>query len=218
MTFPAPAPSIGRSENMQVPEVMNDLSPLLSNLQADEVSDVIFGILDQYSVRLDTQSYPANLYAESLLYMVYWFHRLRDPIRKNGIEESIRKYLKVDRQSGVANGLLSDINLKIAAKQHIDQGVMVRKTVDVLVIREGQNGREFLTLERTVFPEGIALPGGLLKDEDENNETGIPSNIFAALRVTASKVFASAAPEYGISEADGRKYYFVRNKAGRIQG
>ena len=215
MTFTTPAPIQGRSDNMPDPEVNNDLSPLLSNLQANAVSDIIFGILDQYAVTLDTHSYPANLYAESLLYMVYWFHRLRDPIRKNGIEESICKYLNVDRQSGVVNGLLSDLNLKIAAKQHIDQGVMVRKTVDVLAIREGQNGQEFLSLVRTVFPEGLALPGGLLRDEDEHNDAGIPSNIFAALRVTGSKVFAIETPEYGISEIDGRKFYFVRNRAGK---
>ncbi|BBB64838.1 hypothetical protein UNDYM_0585 [Undibacterium sp. YM2] len=179
----------------------------------DGTVDMVLGMLSQYAVSLDTKNFSASLYAESLLYMIYWFHRLRDPIRKNGIEDCVARYLDVASQSAVVKALLSDQTLKAQAKQRIDQGVMVRKTVDVLVMRDGQNGREFLALDRTVFPEGIALPGGLLQDEDEQNEIGIPANIFAALRVTGSKVFGSAAPEYGIAEAGGRKYYFVRSKA-----
>ncbi|BBB58892.1 hypothetical protein UNDKW_0619 [Undibacterium sp. KW1] len=179
----------------------------------DGTVDMVLGMLSQYAVSLDTKNFTASLYAESLLYMIYWFHRLRDPIRKNGIEDCVARYLDVASQSAVVKALLSDQTLKAQAKQRIDQGVMVRKTVDVLVMRDGQNGREFLALDRTVFPEGITLPGGLLQDEDEQNEIGIPANIFAALRVTGSKVFGSAAPEYGIAEAGGRKYYFVRSKA-----
>jgi hypothetical protein len=79
---------------------------------------------------------------------------------------------------------------------------MVRKTVDILAMRDSKNGREFLTLGRSVFPEGAALPGALLSDEDEQNDAGIPSNIFAALRVMGNKVFGSLEPEYGISEVE----------------
>ncbi|PRC92314.1 hypothetical protein S2091_2973 [Solimicrobium silvestre] len=216
MAFNAPAPILGLSENSEFPEVIDDLSSLFSVTQPDSVDGIVFEILDKYAITLDTQSYPASLYAESLLYMVYWYHRLRDPIRKNGIEICIGKYLNVDPQSAVVNALLSDQELKIQAKQRIDQGVMVRKTIDVLVMRDGQSGREFLTLNRTFFPEGLSLPGGLLRDEDEQNEIGIPAHIFAALRVTGTKVFGSATLEYGISESDGRKYYFVRNEAGKV--
>ncbi|MES2041163.1 MAG: hypothetical protein V4495_25375 [Pseudomonadota bacterium] len=209
MTLNASAPT---------PEMTIKPSSSFPDLQADSAAEIIFEILNKYSVSLNTQSYPASLYAESLLYMIYWFHRLRDPIRKNGIEDSIAKYLDVASESAVVKALLSDQTLKIQAKQRIDQGVMVRKTVDVLVMRGGQNGREFLVLDRTFFPEGIALPGGLLQDEDEHNGLGIPANIFAALRVTGSKVFGAVAPEYGIAEADGRKYYFVRNETGNEAG
>ena len=196
------------------PEMTIKPSSSIPDLQTDSAADIVLAILNEYSVSLDTQSYPASLYAESLLYMIYWFHRLRDPIRKNGIEDSVAKYLDVASESAVVKALLSDQALKIQARQRIDQGVMVRKTVDVLVMRDGQNGREFLVLDRAVFPEGIALPGGLLQDEDEHNGLGIPVNIFAALRVTGSKVFGAVAPEYGIAEAGGRKYYFVRNETG----
>ncbi|WP_139220141.1 hypothetical protein [Collimonas sp. OK412] len=215
MAFNAPAPVLGLSDTSEFPEVSEDLSSLLSSAQSDTAAGNVLEILDKYAIALDTQSDPANLYAASLLYMVYWFHRLRDPIRKNGIENCIGKYLNVDHQSPVVNALLSDQNLKIQAKQRIEQGVMVRKTVDVLVMRDGEQGREFLTLDRTFFPEGMSLPGGLLRDEDEQNEMGIPGNIFAALRVTGGKVFESVTPEYGIAELDGRKYYFVRNEAGK---
>jgi len=146
------ASTIGLSDKTELPATPNDLSPLLSAMPSESVASTVFEILDQHAIALDTQSYPANLYAESLLYMIYWFHRLRDPIRKNSIAICVGKYLNVDHQSQVVNALLSDQNLKIQAKQRIDQGVMVRKTVDVLVMREGQNGREFLTLNRAFFP------------------------------------------------------------------
>ncbi|MBC3917975.1 hypothetical protein H8L32_10855 [Undibacterium sp. CY18W] len=215
MTLNASTPTPGLPDNTESSEKMLNLSPSLSDMQAAEASaaHIVFEILNQHAVSVDTQSHSASLYAESLLYMVYWFHRLRDPIRKNGIEDCVANYLNVDRQSAVVSALLSDQRLKVQAKQRIDQGVMVRKTVDVLVMRDGQQGREFLVLDRTFFPEGMSLPGGLLQDEDEQNEFGIPGNIFAALRVTGSKVFGSVTPEYGISEKDGRKYYFVQGKA-----
>lgn len=187
---------------------MNNSAPATGVV--DGTVELVLGILNQYAVSLDTKNFPANLYAESLLYMIYWFHRLRDPVRKNYIEDCIGKYVNQSPQSEVVKALLSDQQLKVQARQRIDQGIMVRKTVDVLVMREGRSGREFLVQDRTIFPEGIALPGGLLQDEDEQNASGIPANIFAALRVTGNKVFASLEPEFGIAEEDGRKYYFVR--------
>lgn len=198
----APAPGVSAQTSTPPPDVL-----------ADKVADTVIDILNKHAVHLNTQSFPASLYAESLLYMIYWFHRLRDPARKNYMQECIGKYLDLAPQSAAVQALVSDQQLKTGARQRINQGIMVRKTVDVLVMREGQSGREFLVLDRTIFPEGIALPGGLLQDEDEQNASGIPANIFAALRVTGSKVFASLAPEYGIAEEDGRKYYFVRSEA-----
>ncbi|AZP10706.1 hypothetical protein [Undibacterium parvum] len=215
MVFNAPAPDLGFGYNKEFPGVIDDISSAFSVTLPDAVVNMVFEVLNQYSITLSASSNPAGLYVESLLYMIYWFHRLRDPMRKNAIEECLSQYLNVDRQSPVVNALLSDPKLKIHAQERINHGVMVRKTVDVLVIRDGQSGREFLTLDRTFFPEGIALPGGLLRDDDEQNDFGIPGNIFAALRVTGSKVFGSETPEFGISDADGRKYYFVRSEVGK---
>lgn len=192
-----------------------ELLSLYSATKTDKVAGTVLSMLDQYDIELDTQSYPANLYAESLLYMLYWFHRLRDPARKMGMQEAISQYLNVDSKAAVINALLSSPELKIEAKQRIDDGVMIRKTVDVLVIREGELGRQFLTLDRSTFPLGMSLPGGLVRDDDEQNELGIPGNIFAALRVAGGKVLGSVNPEYGICEVEGRKYYFVRSKAGK---
>ncbi|HEX7641524.1 MAG TPA: hypothetical protein VF472_04850 [Burkholderiaceae bacterium] len=193
----------------------NEISSLFSAAQPDSAANIVLEILDQYAIALDTQNYPANLYAESILYMLYWFHRLRDPMRRSGMESCVAKYLNVDRQAPVVGALSSDRRLKALAKQRIDQGVMIRKTVDVLVMRDGPSGREFLVLERSVFPEGPALPGGLVREDDEQNEFGIPGDIYAALRVTGSKVLGSAVPEFGISEWNARKYYFVRSEAGK---
>ncbi len=215
MLFNTPAPTHCLEENSEFPEAIGDLSLSYSATLPDSLADRVFALLNQYLIPLDTTSYPAGLYAESILYMVYWFHRLRDPQRKNAIEDCLSKYLHVDREAAGVKALLSDSTLKFQAKKRIDQGVMVRRTVDILVMRDSRNGREFLTLDRSVFPEGIALPGALIRDEDEQNDAGIPSNIFAALRVTGNKVFGSLELEFGISEADGRKYYFVRTSAGK---
>jgi len=190
-------------------------SPSCSPEHSDIPTEIVLDILDRNRVTLDTQSFPATLYAESLMYMLYWFHRLRDPIRKNGIEVDIARYLGIEPRSAVIAALLSDQELKKRAKDRIEQGTLVRRTVDVLVMREGPGGKEFLILDRVFFPTGMALPGGLLQDEDELNDIGIPGNIFAALRITASKVLQAAAIHYGISERNGRKYYFSATEAGK---
>lgn len=208
MTFNSPVSVKGVSNN-------NELSSLFSSMQVDHVAGNVLSILDQYAITLDTQNYPANLYAESLLYMIYWFHRLRDPARKLGIQESISHYLNVDSQAVVISALFSNQALKGDAKQRIEDGVMIRKTVDVLVVRDGEHGRQILTLDRSTFPLGMALPGGLMRDDDEQNELGIPGNLFAALRVTGSKVLGAGSAEYGIGEVEERKYYFVRSEAGK---
>ncbi|MCH8619511.1 hypothetical protein [Undibacterium sp. TS12] len=218
MTLNASAPTSGLSDNITSSGTVLKISPSLSDAQTDDVANMVLDILNNYAVNLDTKNFPASLYAESLLYMVYWFHRLRDPVRKEDIADCVGRYLNQAPGSEVVKALLSDQQLKVQAKQRIDQGVMVRKTVDVLVMRDGQHGREFLTLDRAVFPEGIALPGGLLVDEDEQNASGIPGNIFAALRVSASKVLGTATPEYGIAEEGGRKYYFARNQTAKGEG
>ncbi|PUA27010.1 MAG: hypothetical protein B0W54_19445 [Cellvibrio sp. 79] len=146
----APTPPRHQEESSKCPDVIDDLFSYSATL-TDSLADMVFDILNQYSISLDTTRYPAGLYAESILYMIYWFHRLRDPMRKNAIEDNISKYLHVDRESAGVKALLSDPTLKLQAKNRIDQGVMVRKTVDVLVMRDGQNGREFLTLDRSFF-------------------------------------------------------------------
>lgn len=131
-------------------------------MQLDSAARLVLEILDQYAITLDTQRYPAALFAESIMYMVYWFHRQRDPLRKSSMERCIGNYLNVDPQSAVVKALLADESLRTLTRERIDQGVMVRKTVDVLVMREGPSGKEFLVLDRAFFPEGMALPGGLL--------------------------------------------------------
>ena len=213
MAFDEPAPRLGLQETGKVSGATP--SPFYSPEHADISTEIVLDILGRYRVTLDTQSFPATLYAESLMYMLYWFHRLRDPIRKNCIEVDIARYLNIEPRSAVISALLSDQELKTRAKDRIEQGTLVRRTVDVLVMREGPSGKEFLILDRTFFPTGMALPGGLLQDEDELNDTGIPGNIFAALRITASKVLRAETIHYGISERNGRKYYFSATEAGK---
>ncbi len=208
MTFDEPAPRLGSHG-------IGTISGGSPAEQSDRSTEIVLDILGRYQVSLDTQSFPAALYAESLIYMLYWFHRLRDPIRKSGIESYIASYLNIEPRSEVIAALLSHQELTMRAKERIEQGTLVRKTVDVLVMRETPDGKEFLVLDRTFFPAGMALPGGLLQEEDELNDFGIPGHIFAALRITASKVLRAAAIQYGISERNGRKYYFSATESGK---
>ncbi|MEJ7807311.1 MAG: hypothetical protein WKG03_15485, partial [Telluria sp.] len=162
MAFDARAPRLGLQNTGKVSGAT--ASPSCSPESADTLTELVLDILSRYRVTLDTQSFPATLYAESLLYMLYWFHRLRDPIRKNYIEVDIARYLSIDPRSPVIAALLADQELKTRAKDQIEQGTLVRRTVDVLVMREGPSGKEFLILDRAFFPTGMALPGGLLRD------------------------------------------------------
>ncbi len=99
MLFNTPAPTHCLEENSEFPEAIGDLSFSYSATLPDSLADRVFALLNQYLIPLDTTSYPAGLYAESILYMVYWFHRLRDPQRKNAIEDCLSKYLHVDREA-----------------------------------------------------------------------------------------------------------------------
>ncbi len=213
MAFDELAPRIGLQDTDKVSGPARSIP--CSPERSDVLTEIVLDILGRYRVTLDTQTLPATLYAESLMYMIYWFHRTRDPIRKNCIEDDIGRYLNIESRSPVIASLLSNQELKTRSKDRIEQGTLVRKTVDVLVMREGPSGNQFLILDRAFFPTGMALPGGLLRDEDELNDIGIPGNIFAALRITASKVLQATAIHYGIAERGGRKYYFSATDAGK---
>lgn len=175
-----------------------------------DMEALIETVLNKYSIILDTRDFPAGVYTASLLYMVYWFQRIRDPEKKGQIRDYVRKYLIAGDHSPIADELLNNLALIARAKEHIRSGISVRRTVDVLVTRKGSIGKEFFALERSFFPEGLSLPGGLIRDEDDHNEYDIPGNIFAALRVTGEKIFLATELSYGRAETEGRKYYFVR--------
>ncbi|MBC3882888.1 hypothetical protein H8K35_15950 [Undibacterium sp. LX40W] len=193
--------------------ITNASASVDSHIEKTPIGETLTRILHQNSVELDTKNFPASLYLESLLYMLYWFHRLRAPQRKTTASENISAYLNVAPNAAVVKALLQDQSLKVGAKDRVEQGLVVRKTVDILLMRDTPHGREFLTIEREFFPTGLALPGGLLIDEDEHNDAGIPPNIYAALRVTASKIFRATHAQFGIAEEEQRKYYFVRSEA-----
>lgn len=191
-----------------------EISSLVSEVPIEPIANAVLSTLAGHGIALETQSYPAILFAQSLLYMTYWFHRFRDPARKATVRDNISQYLCVVPSHPVVDSLLTDANIKSGITEWMDRGVVVRKTIDVLVTREVNSERQILTIDRSVFPAGISLPGGLLRDDDEHNDLGIPGNLFAALRVAGTKVLGSANPTYGISEQDGRKYYFAQNETG----
>lgn len=155
----------------------------------------------------------------SLLYMIYWFNRLKNnQEEQTNIKNNLINYL--DRTKSelnieqLINGQDYDKLLELSNK-YIKEEIVPVQTVD-LVIERDNNLKEVLLFERTKFPKGLSLPGGLVEDADEVNELDIDQKTFAALRVAAEKVLYLSKDErvYKINKNDDETYYSVENKAG----
>lgn len=158
----------------------------------------------------------------SLLYMIYWFDRLKNNLEEQtNIQENIQFYLKKSfiHFSDIIHS--SDfINLVKLSQQYIHKDITPVQTVDLVIEKNNIHDittREVLLFERTNFPQGISLPGGLIEDSDENNILNIDQMTFAALRIAAEKVLylQKEDVQYKINQKDnGEVFYSVENTAG----
>ncbi len=172
------------------------------------------------SIGLDSKHISnQSIRVESLLYMIYWNERL-----KNNSEEQINIKDHLKNYLGRKNVVIHDKNifqnqdykqLINLSFKYVKEFITPVQTVDLVIERENSNKREVLLFEREKFPKGVSLPGGLVDDSDENNELGIDSRTFAALRVAAEKVLYLQPQDrqYKIEKnADGENFYIVSNK------
>ena len=190
--------------SQQINTIHDYTKALLVRLGADEKS-----ILEN-SMRL-----------QSVLYMTYWFHRLR-----NNKEEQTRIQIHLEKYLGspfVAfsepiNELLSDETLTDLSKEYVEQLLIPVNTVDLVIMKPedaDSRDKQVLCIERDYYPLGLALPGGIIQDEDETNELNITASQYAALRTAGTKVLGLTDPIHFSKETavDGSEYYLVRGEA-----
>ena len=158
---------------------------------------------------------------QSVLYMIYWFHRLQNnPEEQSRIRENLIEYIgnSADDPDGLANALFSDNSIREPAKKYVETLLIPTKTVDLVITKpesEEEGEKEVLCDQRSYYPLGLALPGGIVKDTDEDNELGLAPDVFAALRVAGEKVLGlGEEAQYLIgTDANNKKCYIVRGQS-----
>lgn len=159
---------------------------------------------------------------QSVLYMVYWFRRLQhNPEEQARIRQHLTEYIGKTATDpiAVADTLLSNASLGVPAQEYVESLLVPLRTVDLVITRQPGDraeDREVLCVTREYFPFGSALPGGIIRDEDEGNSLELSPHVFAALRVAGEKVLGLAPGEARYSrerDAKGAEYFLVRGTA-----
>jgi hypothetical protein len=158
----------------------------------------------------------------SLLYMVYWLHRLRNnPEEHASVAGHFLAYVdNLLPDPGVVTGE-QDEGLVALASRYVQEDLVAVQTVDLVIERAiagKDNDREVLLFERPCFPHGICLPGGLVEEADHANPFALDGRTFAALRIAAEKVLHVDLHTTGAvrisATPNGQPFYSVENRAG----
>lgn len=160
----------------------------------------------------------------TLMYHIYWMDRLKNNVEEQKkIKENFNIYLK---NSGLtANDIINTkdyLQLVDLSLEYVSTEIVPVQTVDLIIEKansshQDSQDREVLLFERTNFPQGISLPGGLVEDSDEQNILNIDQKTFAALRVAAEKVLYLDKHERHYKthkDENGYVSYSVENKLG----
>src|SRR5258708_5504575 len=159
-----------------------------------------------------------DIRCQSILYMVYWFHRLRNnPEEQARIHQNLVEYIgnSVASPQILVNNIFSDSKLNEPAKKYVETLLVPTKTVDLVITKPGSSEgktKEVLCIERSYYPFGRGLPWGFIKDSDEDNKLNLPPEVFAALRVAGEKVLGvgDKAQYSRETDAKGKVSYLVR--------
>lgn len=157
---------------------------------------------------------------QSILYMVYWFHRLRNnQEEQQRVRQSLVEYIgqATPNAENFSDSLFQNEQLTEKSKIYVENLLVPVKTIDLVVFRSDSNeeiNKEVLCIQRDYYPLGLALPGGIVKDEDEDNALGLLAHQFAALRVAGEKILGLAGGATYSQEKDdgGRTYFLVRGE------
>lgn len=155
--------------------------------------------------------------SETVLYMVYWFNRLKNNIEEQQkITNNLMSYfdrVSVDG-SFIFQKEIFDTLLDIS-QQYIKDEATAQPTIDLVIQRETNGSKEVLLMNRNKFPQGFVLPGGIVQDEYENNSLNVESKIYTALKIAAEKVL-NLQPHDCIYEKlindKSEEYFVVKNK------
>ncbi len=170
------------------------------SVRIDEIHATVFAWLRRYGVRFGLPEHGI-IRPASLLYMVYWSHRLRNnPEEQKRVRRNLIEYFgtTADDPTVIAGLLFTDKHLLELAMEYVQTLLLPTPTVDLVIMRasgEDEKDREVLCIERTYYPLGPALPGGLIRDDDEDNALGLTAPVYAALRVAGEKVLRLKAGE-----------------------
>lgn len=155
----------------------------------------------------------------SIVYMMYWYRRLRNnPEEQAAIRHHLTEYIgtSVPDSTALVDRLCQDHQFDGAAVEYVDTIMTPTPTVDLLVMREGaesSGSKDVLCISRKYYPDGPALPGGIIKETDEDNPLGIAAKTYAALRVAGKKILGVTGEQAHFSEetdARGKKCFVVR--------
>lgn len=182
-----------------------------------EIHDQVAEMLTSADVPIEKMT-NGEIRPASVLYMVYWFHRLKNnPEEQSRIRQNLAEYIGTSAadSAAVTEALFSSEALDEPAKEYVESLLVPVKTVDLLITKtESAEDKEILCTERTYYPIGISLPGGIIKDEDEDNALGLPAREFAAMRVAGEKVLGLGDKVLYSRETDekGKLYFLVRGE------
>jgi|GEM_PF-1085317 len=156
----------------------------------------------------------------SVLYMAYWFHRLRNnKEEQERIRQNLIEYIgaSVLDPAAVADTIFSDATIGESAQEYVETLLVPTKTVDLVITRAEsarKKDKEVLCMEREYYPLGSALPGGIVRDQDEDNRLDLPAYVFAALRVAGEKVLGlgDKAQYFRKTDDKGKEYFLVHGE------
>lgn len=184
----------------------------LNTLYADThglIMDILWA-----SDAIDDKILERSIYSSSVLYMTYWYHRLKNKKEEQEcIFQALAQYfwLHGEKQYEKLREFLSNSNLMRYAEKNIIS-LVPKRTVDIVIRRENMSGSEVLCWERKIYPLWTSLPWWFILDEDGDNSLWIDDYLFAALRVWWQKILWGWNLIYGQEKDDENKeYYYVKN-------
>jgi hypothetical protein len=152
--------------------------------------------------------------------MIYWYNRLQNNQQEQArVTTNLIEYLgdTVPNAISLTQTLVSTPELVEAAKTFVETLMVPTKTVDLVITKPNsgdKRDKEVLCMERGYYPFGLALPGGIIKDSDEDNSLNLPADVFAALRVAGEKVLGLGdRAQYTLgTDAEGKSCYIVHGE------